>query len=304
MSNLTKYNFPPLDVFLKYNNSEITNFCNQNNISTCYLPIDGTRRYFLLITDFLNEWSETNFQKYFQVVNSKFRDLLTVLFDFGLKNIIFLLMDKSAFSRGKNYLAKTVEYGIQPLYKDDNYLNLYKEYNINVYFSGFTSIYTDYYSEEELTTIKTNFDNLKINNSKRNLIIYNGLSPSEDYLLLEKLGHKLRLQNIEITKENLVQSIYGTPISSIDFSIWYGYPRDKIIPPLLWEDGPRFFTKNPTLSLNNAQIKKTIYYSALTKKSYKDNYFSHSFSKIEKQEKQIEILTEESVLGQDYYYLS
>ena len=303
MDKIELQDFPSLDSFLDFNPSEIKHFCEMYNVNTCYLPIDGTRRYFLLFNDDINNWNEDYFDKYFEMVNYKFRELLSQIYEHGIKNIIVLLMDKSAFSRGRAYLSMAIEKGIKPLYSDRKYLSLYEKYNIEVFFAGFTSVFEDYIEKYKLEDLENQFSNIPKNNCSNKLIIYNGLSPTDDYLLLERHSFELRKQNKTITKDELIKRIYKTPLDAIDFSIWYGYPRDKIIPPLLWEDGHKFFIKNPSLTLNIVQLKKIIYNSVVTKKSIKDKYFNHKFSDQEKEIERSKILEENSILGLDYYLI-
>lgn len=296
-------NFPSLNSFLEFSPSQIQEFCEKYSIKSCYLPVDGTRRFFLYFNETENHWNEKDLKSYFLVVNSKFREIIQLFYSYGIQNLILLLMDKSAFSRGQTYFSEAIESGIKPLYTDQEYLKLYNQYDIDVQFAGFTSIFKKYLSTEQLEDLKSKFNSLHREQAKNKFIIYNGLSPSDDYLLLENYANNLRKQHFEITKELLIQKIYKTNLSKIDFSIWYGYPRDKIIPPLLWEDGPKFFIRNPTLSLHPTQIKKAIYYCAVTKYSIKDDYYNHNFTDEIKRHEREAILSEESILGPEFYYI-
>jgi len=296
-------NIPSLETFLQYSTNEIKEFCEKFDIKSCYLPVDGTRRFFLLFNETKNNWNEKDLKSYFLVVNSKFREIIKLFYSYGIQNLILLLMDKSAFSRGEKYLSEAIESGIKPLYADQKYLDLYNRYDIDVQFAGFTSIFNKFLSADQLEDLISKFNSLHRKQAKNKFIIYNGLSPSDDYLLLENYANNLRKQHFDITKELLIQKIYKTNLTKIDFSIWYGYPRDKIIPPLLWEDGPKFFVRNPTLSLQPVQIKKAIYFCAVTKYSIKDDYYNHNFTDEFKRNERESILSEESILGPEFYYL-
>lgn len=294
-------NFPTLEEFLSYSNEEIQNFTRKFSIKTCYLPVDGTRRHFILYSSSVSSWNESHLQDYYKHVNENFRTILSQFYDYGLQDIIVLLMDKSAFSRGKAFLTETIKNGIKPLYEDSAYVDLYNKYNIEVYFSGFNEVYKTYYEPELLEELERNFEKLKRPKGDRKLLVYTGLSPSEDYLLFERLAQDLRRENIPVTKENMIKKIYHTNLSAIDFSIWFGYPRDKLIPPLLWEDGTNLFIKNPTLTLKPVQIKKAIYYSAITKDSIKDKYFNHNFTEQKKNTLLNEVQSTDAIMGEEYY---
>ncbi len=298
----TTIDLPDLNEFLTFDKEKIKNFCSYNNITTSYLPVDGTRRHFILFNSNVSSWNEENLKDYYKHVNNNFQGIISLFFDFGIKNLIILLMDKSAFTRGQTFLKETISNGIKPLFEDQTYLDLYESYNIDVYFSGFTSVYNTYYDEEVLKDLEENFGKLKKYNGERKLIVYTGLSPSEDYLLLEQYAQDLRRKEIPLTKKNLIERIYQTDLPKIDFTIWFGFPRDKIIPPLLWEDGINFYIKNPTLTLKPAQIKKAIYYTALSKDSIKDKYIFHSFTEEEKINELQQILESDSIMGQEYYH--
>ena len=302
MHPITYEDIIPIETFLDYNNEEIQQFCITHDIRTCYLPVDGTRRHFILFSSSVNDWEEKHLDSYYHHVNEKFREIIRQFYDYGIKNLIILLMDESAFSRGKAFLSETIKNGIKPMYEDQEYLDLYEKYNIDVQFAGFTSVFEEYYDKNILIELETHFKALNRESAERTLVVYTGLSPSKDYLLLENYSQNLRKENIEVNRENLVKKIYGTDLSTIDFTIWFSYPRDKIIPPLLWENGTNIYIKNPTLTLNSKQIKRAIYYTALTKRSIKDKYFYHKFTEQEKLTIQNEILSSDSIMGPEYYY--
>ena len=294
--------FPSLKEFMTFSKDEVKNFTIKNKIETCYLPVDGTRRFYLVYSKLFNRWDEKDLKNYFNEVNNRFRDVFSLFFDYGIKNLILLLMDKSAFSRGSKYLNEVLESGIKPLYSDERYLSMYRKYNLDVIFGGFTSLFEKYYNYDILNGLEMNFKGLS-KESENKFLIYNGLSPSEDYLLVGEIINSLRKRNISVCKKSLIKEIYKTELSSIDLSIWYGYPRDKIVPPLLWDDGTNFFIKNPTLTLQPVQLKKALYYTAVTKNSIKDSYHSYSFVPNEKEDLMDSFDNEDSLFGQDYYYV-
>lgn len=302
MDNNLLEKFPSLETFLDFSNDQIQEFCEKFEIKTCYLPVDGTRRHFILFSNSVNEWKEHHLESYYHHVNEKFREIISIFYDYGIKDLIILLMDESAFTRGKTFLLETIKNGISPLYDDQAYLDLYEKYNVDVLFSGFNDVYARYYDQNLLDELENKFQKVRKDGAERKLVVYTGLSPSEDYLLLENYAQKLRQENYLVNRKNLIRKIYRTDLSIIDFSIWFGYPRDKIIPPLLWDNGSNFYIKNPTLTINPIQIKKAIFYTALTKNSIKDKYFFHKFSEDDKKRIQDEILSEGSIMGPDYYY--
>lgn len=264
-----------LNDFLNLSSEDICKFTRFHGIKTCYLPVDGTRRYFLSKSINKSKWSDQNMEEYFSCMKLATINLLQRFYSYGVENMILLLMDSTSFNRGENYLKHAIELGIKPLIYDKDYLEFYDIFDIQVSIGGFNHLY----SKKKFQNLLKDFskiEKLTMNNSRRKLLFYTGSSPSEDYLLLIDTAMRLKEIGEDITRENLIRFIYKIRIPTIDFSIWYLSPRDKIIPPLLWNTGTRFYSPVPTFSITKEMIKKAIYYAAIQKKSINDNYIDYT----------------------------
>lgn len=69
MQQLNYEDFISLETFLEYSDNEIRQFCEFYDIKTCYLPVDGTRRHFILFSNTVNKWEEKHLDDYYHHVN-------------------------------------------------------------------------------------------------------------------------------------------------------------------------------------------------------------------------------------------
>ncbi|MDH5403947.1 MAG: hypothetical protein OEY49_15725 [Candidatus Heimdallarchaeota archaeon] len=260
--------------FLKYENFEIQELCKKHKIETVYLPIDGTRRGFRISQIKISQPPEFNFQAYYEYVIPRLVELIKKFYSLGIKNLIILLMDETAFIRGKEYLSMALNLGIKPLYEDQRFLDLYKSYGICVSFEGDNDLYNKF----QMSSCLNNFEKLEKlteDNKNMNLIFYTGWNCQRDYLDVVKRLSSLEIDFNLLTEAELIKLYYKVELSTIDFSIFYGQPRDKIIPPLLWNNGQRYYSEYPSLELSIEQIKTAIYYTIKSRTNIGDSFISY-----------------------------
>ncbi len=272
---------PPLDDFMNLPDQAIAEFCHSHDIKTVYLPVDGTRRAFLqhalqnnLSLSALKDES-TFLEKYSEYLIPAMIKFLSKFYDLGLKTLIFLLMDDTAFSRGKIYLEKTSDLGIRPLSEDFRYLEFYNKYDIKVVFGGFNHLYEEYGIGKVLKVFEA-AEQLTTHHESRQLVFFTGSNPPKDYLLVAKIIEEMKATGDIITIESVIERLYKLKLDSIDFGMFYGFPRDKILPPLLWNNSKRFYSFNPSLTLTKQQIKVALYHVAASKYLINDDYLVYS----------------------------
>ena len=292
MSFSTSADFPSFREFASYPPERIRDFVLFHRIRTVYLPIDGTRRYFLTLGDSSpgnnGGDSSSNAKQYFEITVEKTVEIVRQHFKYGIKNVILLLMDNSAFERDHSYLANLIRLGIYPTLYNRCFLDLYREYGVRAVFGGFNERYAEVGFPEALNIFKQ-VEQVTSHNRERLLLFFTGTTPIDDYVRLTQRAIELHSQGIPITKEALIRELYKSDISPIDYALYFGFPRDKIMPPMLWGRSTRFYTANPSLSITNEQILQAIYYTALSRRKVKDEYLQYETLLSEKQR---ELLTE------------
>ncbi len=291
--------FPPFKEFASYSLEKIQDFVHSHEIRTVYLPIDGTRRYFLTLGRPAlggngNDLS-SNAKKYFETTVERTVEIVRLHFKYGIKTVILLLMDDSAFSRDQTYLANLIRLGIYPTLYNKCFLDLYREYNVRAVFGGFNERYTEVGFPEALNIFKQ-VEQITQHHRDHLLLFFTGTTPFDDYIRIAQRGFKLHSRGTAITREALTRELYKSNVSPIDYALYFGFPRDKILPPLLWGRSTRFYTANPSLSITNEQILRAIYYTALSRKKIKDEYLQYEQIL---SEKQLELLTEWYVSNQN-----
>ncbi len=292
MSFSAPTDFPSFYEFTSFPVEKIRDFVHFHGIETVYLPIDGTRRYFLTLGRQVSNGngadSSSDAKQYFEITVEKTVEIVRQHFKYGIKTVILLLMDDSAFSRDQSYLANLIRLGIYPTLYNRCFLDLYRQYSVRAVFGGFNERYAEAGFPEALNIFKQ-VEQVTGHNQGRLLLFFTGTTPFEDYVRIAQRAIELQSQGAPITRETLIRSLYKSNVSPIDYALYFGFPRDKIMPPLLWGRSTRFYTANPSLSITNEQILGAIYYTALSRRKIKDEYLQYeSFLS----EKQRELLTE------------
>lgn len=265
------------------NSHEISLICEKEGIDTLYFPIDGTRTYFELFNNKgVVEWNDSMMNDYFELTRKAMINQFTMFFNYGIKNLIVLAMDGSAFTRKSNYLDKLIKIGLIMVIEDPNYLKFYDDLDIQVIFSGFNYLYDEYGHGYVLDKMQ-DLEGKTKHNSKRRLFIHTGKSVNDDPIELTKIIAK---KFITIpTREEVILELYKYPLKHINLTIWYGQPRDKLFPLLIIENSARLYMENPSLSLTKDQFLNALYSAIALKNTHLDSFKRTIKSKEEKKRK-------------------
>ena len=268
------------DEFMSLNSNEISNICKKENIDTIYFPIDGTRTFYELFNKKgIAEWDNNLMDDYLELTRNAMIDQFTMFYDHGIKNLIVLAMDGSAFNRDSIYLDKIIKGGLIPVIEHPDYLKFYKELNIRVIFSGFNHLYDEYSHGYILDKMQELEEETK-NNSRRRIFIHTGKSINEDPLELARIINKKFIKFP--TSEEIILELYKYPLRKVNLTIWYGQPRDKLFPLLIIENSARFYMENPSLSLTREQLVNALYSTILLNHTHLDRFRRTINNKAEK----------------------
>lgn len=267
-----KTHFPSLAEMLEASDEQVREFCAVHGISSTYLPIDGTRRMFVIQSqDEIPRTEEEFLNAYMSLcVDQAFR-LMRTLFDLGLRTVVILFADDVGIARGNRYAQKTLDNFIRELSSNPDILGFVRSYQPRVFFSGHTEALARYnanapqlFSEIQRATAESK--------SGRTAVFHSFLDPASNYQLIADAALALAARGEAITRESLVQHVYGTPLSPIDFTIFFGPPRNHPMPQLLEDRSARFYSATPTFGLTREQIVTAIYYTALGRATPFDDY--------------------------------
>lgn len=261
------FSLPTFEEYAELEATEKISLLEKFGISTLYFAIDGTRRYAKGVL--IEQNSEFTVENYYEIMKSSFLNALGTLFNSGLKNIIILLHDKTSFERGEKYINSSIKLGIKPLWDDQDYIDFYSENQINVRFAGFNELYSEYgfqYLEEKFNSLQ---QITYSSDNRRNLIFWTSDTPSEDILRLNKIT---RINPNLHTLEEFKNHLYGFNVPEIDISLFYGKPREKVMPILLHDTSLRIYTKYPSMNFNDVLMDQVCYFTILHKISINDSY--------------------------------
>ncbi len=278
--------------FQNLNAKEISFICEKEHIDTLYFPIDGTRTYYSLFNNKgIVEWDNSMLDDYLELTRKTMIDLFTMFFEHGIKHLIVLAMDESAFNRDGIYLNKLIKIGLLSVIEHPDYLKFYHDLNIQVIFAGFNHLYSNFghgYILDKMRELEE-----KTKEGDRKLFIYTGKSVNEDPLELSKVINKKFIKFP--SREEVILELYKYPLGRIDLTIWYGQPRDKLFPLMIIGNSARLYMENPSLSLTRLQFLNALYSAITLKHSHLD-----SFSRIiyNKEEKKIKYLNIKKLIGE------
>ena len=280
------------DEFINLNTEKISNICQKEHIDTLYFPIDGTRTFYELFNEKgISEWNSFALEDYLELTRKVMIKLFTFFFEYGIKNLIVLAMDESAFNRDSSYVAKLINTGLLMTIEHADYLKFYDDYNIQVIISGFNHLYTEF-GHGDIIPKMLNLEEKTRHFGSRRLFIHTGKSVNDDPIELAKFIN-LKFSKFP-TKDDIILKLYKYPLQQIHLSIWYGQPRDKLFPPLIIGNSARVYMENPSLSLTKSQFLLALYSAIILKQSHLDS-FNRTIKN--KKEKLKEYSTIKSLIG-------
>ena len=256
--------------FVNLNSEEISVICENENIDTLYFPIDGTRTFYELYNkQGASEWNSLLIDDYVDLTRKSMIKLFTLFFEHGIKNLIVLAMDESAFSRDPSYVDKLINSGLLMTIKHSDYLKFYDDYKVQVIFSGFNHLYTEF-GHGHLLPKMSELEEKTKHYSSRRLFIHTGKSVNDDPIELAKLIN-LKFSKFP-TRDEIILELYKYPLQQVHLTIWYGQPRDKLFPPLIIGNSARVYMENPSLSLTKPQFLLALYSAIILKRSHLDSF--------------------------------
>jgi hypothetical protein len=280
--------------FIGLNSKEISSICEKENLNTLYFPIDGTRTYYELFNGrFQVEWNIGMINDYLEMTRKAMINQFTMFFEHGIKNLIVLAMDESAFNRDSAYLDKLIKGGLISVIEHPDYQKFYEELNVQVIFSGFNHLYNEYGHGYVLDKMQDLEKKTKLNSNRR-LFIHTGRSVNDDPIELTKIIKK-KFSKLP-TREDLILELYKYPLQNVNLTIWYGQPRDKLFPLLIIANSARVYMENPSLSLTRVQFLNALYSTITLKYSHLDSFRRTIEGKEEKKKKYSTI---ETLIGAD-----
>ncbi len=207
---------------------------------TLGLPIDGTRRWFLL--HYPEIWDA---EEYKALTAKQIVAEFMLLFDHGVETILVPAFGGELLSRGEEYVNEMME-GMARLACHPTFAQFYQTYNARVRFYGdWRRQIKDLPGAEALMAA---LDNCQATlNSGPRRILY-GLWA--DDMLASVVDDLHNQEKIEFTREAIVARYYGEYVRPTDIYIGFGRPTVFDVPMLVTSQTDLYYTVVPSLDLD------------------------------------------------------
>ncbi len=252
----------PFGEFKNLPTTEIARLVNDAGPQVCVFPVNGTRRWFLLECQ--------NDEDYLQLTGRKNIEILQKVFEHGVNTIIAPVFGSELLTRGAEYTKIAVE-GLSWLGLNEDFLNFYKECDVRVHFYG------DFRRKLEGTPyshLSEIFDTVsrQTSNNKTHRLFF-GVFADSALDTVAQYSVNYYVEQGEIPNERqIIKMYYGEEIGPVD--IYIGFDKFYIfdIPLLSTENTDLYFTINPSLYLNNDQLRAILYDHLYARTALEPNY--------------------------------
>lgn len=204
--------------FLNLATNEITKITKQMgkpNVGV-FVP-DGNRRMTLVFSG-LDPQTDTFYYENARMTTEYFMDNLKIFFSHGLETLFIPLISGNVLERNQKYMQITLKEGLQKIFKDQKWVNFYKENDIRVHIYGDL----DRLVEKNCSQVHGWIDhvNLLTSKYKSKHLFYGFLSP-------KRYGNELAHLSIDFYKkygrdptyQEQVRLYYGQHVNPADFFI-------------------------------------------------------------------------------------
>jgi tuberculosinol/isotuberculosinol synthase len=235
--------------FLDLPTEEIAELVRASGPQVCVFPINGTRRWYLL-----ESGDDVNYLKMTADQNIK---VYKMIFDYGIQTLLAPVFGSDLIARGLEYTEMAVE-GLTWLATAPIFLDFYREYGVRVRFYG------DYRKQLAATPyadLPDMFDRitLQTKDNTRHLLCFGVFANSAIETVAEFSARHYREYGTAPNERQIIEMYYGEYIGPV--SLFIGFDKFWVfdMPLLATENTDIYFTVNPSLYLNDQQLRSILF---------------------------------------------
>eukprot|EP01132_Coremiostelium_polycephalum_P009377 gene9377-11519_t len=258
-----------IDEFLALPNTAVKQIVKKHSHhKTIVFAYDGTRRSYLIETGLPNSNHQIttevkiDYNEYSKTAFKKLLKLMVMMFELGIKTIVYPMWFHTLELRGPEYLPKFAQYlwGLQAIIDDQDLMNLYESCGIRIIFYGeylkFLERCQDYKLLElfELIMEKTK------HHSKKTILFGVNIQEPSQYLINKAVDFYVRNGKYP-SKSELIKEYYGVEVEDVSFYIGFDRFTTDGRPILISDKGNEdlYYTVSPHSFFSIEQFKKILY---------------------------------------------
>jgi tuberculosinol/isotuberculosinol synthase len=209
---------------------------------TVGLPIDGTRRWFLL--HYPQVW---DVEEYKRLTAQAYVAAFRMLFDHGVETILVPAFGGELMSRGQDYVREMLN-GIARLAHHPAFDEFYREYNVRVRFYGDWRRQTRGLPGAEI--LENAIDQCPAAQHTGTRRLFYALWADDMLVSLVDDMARSKTESVEFTREAIVTRYYGEYVKPTDIYIGFGRPTVFDVPMLVTSQTDLYYTVVPSLDLD------------------------------------------------------
>jgi tuberculosinol/isotuberculosinol synthase len=248
--------------FLDLPTEEIAELVRASGPQVCVFPINGTRRWYLL-----ESGDDVNYLKMTADQNIK---VYKMIFDYGIQTLLAPVFGSDLMARGREYTKMAVE-GLTWLATAPIFLDFYREYGVRVRFYG------DYRKQLAATpyaNLPDLFDRItwQTKDNTRHLLCFGVFAHSAIETVAEFSTRHYREYGTAPNERQIIEMYYGEYIGPV--SLFIGFDKFWVfdMPLLATENTDIYFTVNPSLYLNDRQLRAILFDHLYTRRVKEPDY--------------------------------
>lgn len=259
-----------LEGFLNLPTSEVANLVRLDGPKVCVLPVNGTRRWFLLEhppsswegKDFLNAYHDLSVKRQL--------DIYRLIFDHGIETLMMPMFGPDLMERGLAY-QEVMMAAMCEMATDDVFTDFYHQYDVKACFYG---DYRKYLKDTPFQQVCEVFEQLaeRTQNHRQFRLLYGAFGHDATETVGELAIQYFQVHQKAPSKRELVEMYYGENIPPVSFFIGFDRFSSFDMPLVATGAEDLYFTASPSFYLNQTQLRIILYDHLYTRRIQEQDY--------------------------------
>lgn len=234
--------------------SEVAQLVRTSGLQAALLPMNGTRRWFLLEHA---ELAESDVQTYLNVASQRHLEICRMMFDHGLPTLLLPTFSVHQYDRGARYLP-VIAAALARLISHPAYLEFYQTYQVRVRFYG---DYRKHLADTPYAYLSDQFDALTAQTRPHDQHrIFYGMFAHDATETTAELAVRYYQTHGQIPdKRALIEMYYGEYLPPVDMFIGFSKFRASDFGPVATGREALYFTVSPSPYLTERQWRDILY---------------------------------------------
>jgi tuberculosinol/isotuberculosinol synthase len=257
-----------IDTFRDLSLAEVAQIVRSSGPRVCVLPVNGTRRWFMLEHPLSPEQDYA--AVYCDVASRRHTELCRLFFDHGVNTLLTPIFGPDLLERGEAYARMATE-ELSRLAMDSVFLDLYRTYQVRVRFYG---DYRRFFDSTQYAYLIEQFDTVTAQTSSHDRFrLFYGVCAQDATEAIAGLAVEYHSRHGRVPdKRALVEMYYGEYVGPADLFI--GFDRFCVfdMPLLATGNEDLYFTVSPSAYFTERQLREILYDHLIARRGSEPEY--------------------------------